>query len=168
MNTLVFVNTFTHSVTFVTDKMLTSIKRIIIWSGLNPTKIACDWEVLERGIKTWLGGHDLEAVVLEVYRPHTLTLVGRWDFEIEYSFGADGEGDMWVDPKAIRYAITKCGIDPAGCDYRIVVRTKPGRPEVEGWASARFLSTEGFVRYSVGTTIGANPLATRTAYWRKP
>lgn len=166
MSTLVFVNTYTHSVTFVTDKMLTSLRRIITWSGLDPGKMLRDWVVLEQGVKTWLESRHLETMVLEIYRPVTLSLVGRWEFEIEYGFGAD-EGQMWVDPDAIRFAIEKAGLNPAGCDYRIVVVTKPGRPSVDGWGPAELLSTAGFVRHAVGTTIGANPLAARTAYWRK-
>lgn len=167
MSTLVFVNTYTHSVTFVTDKMLTSLKRIIVWSGLDPGRLTRDWGVLERGIRTWLRGEHLWAVILEVYRPAPRTLVGRWDFAVEYGFGADGDGEMWTDTDAIRFAIAKARLNPAGCDYRIIVYTKPGSPDVEGWEPAQFLSTEGFVRHSVGTTIGASPLASRTAYWRK-
>ncbi len=167
MSTLVFVNTYTHSVTFVTDKMLTSLKRIIVWSGLDPQKLTRDWETLDRGIRAWLSGQSLLTVVLEVYRPGSRALVGRWDFEIEYGFTTYGDGEMWTDIDAIRFAIAKCGQDPSGCDYRIIVQTKRGAPNVEGWGPAEFLSTEGFVRHSVGTTIGASPLASRTAYWRK-
>lgn len=54
MSTVVSVNTYTHSVTYVTDKLLTSIKNIVRLSGLNPAKLASDWTVLERGIKKWL------------------------------------------------------------------------------------------------------------------
>lgn len=167
MSTLVAVNTYTHSVTYVTDKMLTSLKRIIIWSGLDPAKITSDWRTLERGIKTWLDTKHLDQLVLEVYSARTQKLVGRWDFDIRYSYTGDG-GEMWVDTDAIRFAIRKCGLNPAGCDYRIVADTKPGRPDVDGWVSTSLLSTDGLVRHSVGTTIGANQLATRTAYWRRP
>lgn len=167
MSTLVFVNTYTHSVTFVTDKMLTSLIRIIRWSGLDPGKLSRDWEALDRGIRTWLTSRHLRAVVLEVYRPASWALVGRWDFDIEYGCTVDGDGEMWTDTDAIRHAIAKAGLDPAGCDYRIIVDNKPGRPEVAGWGPTDFLATEGFVRHSVGTTIGASPLASRTAYWRR-
>ena len=79
----------------------------------------------------------------------------------------DGWDPVWVDPDAIRHAIKKCGFDPAGCEYRIIATTRPGRPEVAGWRPATMLSTEGFVRHSVGTTIAANSLSAGTAYWRK-
>jgi hypothetical protein len=169
MSTLTYVNTYTHSVTFVTDKMLTSLKNIIRWSGLDPAKLTGEWhwKTLELGVRTWLDSKHLEMISLEVYRPGTNVLVNRWDFPIEYSYGAGGDGSMWVDPDAIRYAIRKRGFDPAGCDYRIIAATKHGRPDVAGWGSATLLSTDGFVRHSVGTTIAANSLATQTAYWRK-
>jgi hypothetical protein len=167
MSTLVSVNTYIHSVTFVTDKMLTSLKLIIILSGLDPGKLTSDWGALERGIRTWLGTKDLKRVVLEVYRPGSQTLVNRWDFDIEYGFCSGDDGTMWIDPAAIRFAIKKCGFDPAGCDYRIIAVTKLGRQNVLGWGPATLLSTDGFVRHSVGTTIGANPLGTRTGYWRQ-
>lgn len=167
MSTLVFVRTYAHSVTFVTDKMLTSLKRIVVWSGLDPRKLTDDWGVLERGIGTWLRTRHLNQVVLEVFRGGTQRLVGRWDFDISYSDGTGGEGEMWIDADAIRYAIEKCGLNAAGCDYHIVAATKPGRPDVEGWEPATLLSTDGLVRHSVGTTIAAKPLATRSAYWRR-
>ncbi len=169
MSTLVYVNTYTHSVTFVTDKMLTSLKRILVWSGLDPAKLTSEWhwKMLERGVRTWLDTRHLEMLTLEVYRPGTNTLVNRWDFPIEYSYGSADDGSMWADPDAIRHAIKKCGFDPAGCDYRIIATTKPGRGDVAGWASATLLSTNGFARHRVGTTIAANSLAAGTAYWRK-
>jgi hypothetical protein len=167
MSTLVSVNTYAHSVTFVTEKILTSLKRIILWIGLDPAKLISDWGVLESGIKIWLNSKHLEMLTLEVYRPGGGTLVNRWDFDIEYSFGSGDDGAMWVDPDAIRNVIKKCGFDPSGCDYRIIATTKSGRPDVAGWGAATLLSTDGFGRHSVGTTIGANPLGTRTVYWRK-
>jgi hypothetical protein len=167
MSTFVSVNTYTYSVAYVTDKMLTSLKWIILWSGLDPDKLICSWDSLERGIKTWLRSRHLEVVTLEVYRPISSTLVGRWDFDIVYSFESDGDGGMWVDTDTIRYAIRKTGVDPHGCTYRIVVHNKPGRADVEGWGPAEYLSTSGFLRQSVGTAIGTDALASRVSYWRR-
>ena len=84
MNTLVSVNTRTHSITYVTDKLLTSLKNIIRLSGLNPGNLSADWQILERGIKRWLETEHLQHLHLEVYDPKTNKLVGRWDFEIFY------------------------------------------------------------------------------------
>ncbi len=126
MSTFVVVNTYTHSVTYVTDKMLNSIKNIIRLSGLNPAKLTSEWVGLERGIKRWLETEYLQEIHLEVYNPVTSALIGRWDFEIFYGF--TGDGAFWVDTDAIKYHILKAGVWPSTCEYRIVVTNKPGRP----------------------------------------
>ena len=165
MSTTVSVNTYTQSVTYVTDKLLTSIKNIIRLSGLNPGKLTEDWNVLERGIKTWLAAQDLEQVHLEVYKPTSDKLVGRWDFEINYGF--QGDGSFWQDPDAIKYHITKQGLWPNECEYRIVTTTKPNRVDVAGWCGTSLRSTNGFVKQSIGTTIDGSGLSSGTGYWRK-
>ncbi|MBA3920409.1 MAG: hypothetical protein H0X31_01350 [Nostocaceae cyanobacterium] len=82
MSTFVVVNTYTHSVTYVTNKLLLTLKEIINLSGLSPAKLADQWDVLERGIQTWLESRHLKLIVLEVYNPKTDNLVGRWDLAI--------------------------------------------------------------------------------------
>jgi hypothetical protein len=166
MSTTVFVNTYTHSVAYVTDKLLTSIKNIIRLSGLNPGKLTQDWEILERGINRWLDTEDLEEVHLEVFNPNNNKLVGRWDFEIFYGFSADG-ATFWLDPDVISYHIKKQGLWPSSCDYRIVVTTKPGRPDVLGWSNTTLRSIDGFIKQSIGTTINGGGLNASAGYWRK-
>ena len=165
MSSIVAVNTYTHAVTHVTDNLLRSIKNIIRLSGLDPSKFVDDWDTMERGIKTWLNTRDLEMVVLEVYEPKTDKLVGRWDFEIAYSFS--GDGSFFVDPEAIEYHIRKQGVHPSACKYRLVTTTKTGRPDVQGWTTTTFRSTNGLVRQSIGATIDGSGLSTTTSYWRK-
>ena len=52
MSTFVAVNTYTHSVTYVTGNILRSLQDIVRLSGLNPAQISEEWSVLERGIST--------------------------------------------------------------------------------------------------------------------
>ena len=165
MSTAVYVNTYIHSITYVTDKLLTSLKNIVRLSGLDPAKLAEDWEVLERGIKKWLDTKHLEQVHLEVYDPRTDGLVGRWDLEIHY--GYQGDGAFWQDPEAIRYHIRKQRLMPSACEYRVVASTKVGYPVVPGWSSTTLRSTDGFVKQSIGTTIDGSGLTTAAGYWRK-
>ena len=164
MSTNVVVNTYSHSVTYVTDKMLMSLKEIIRCSGLSPEKLSSEWGVLHRGIKTWIESKDLERVTLEVYNPKTDALVGRWDFDVFY--GWTGDGGMSADTDDIRYHIAKAGQWPSQCEYEIVMHTKKGRPNVEGWGTCTLRSTAGFVRQSIGTTINGQGLTTGSAYWR--
>ncbi len=164
MNTSVAVNTYVHSVTYVTDKMLMSLKEIIRCSGLSPAKLANDWTVLERGVSAWLSSRHLEVVTLEVFDPSNGALVGRWDFDISYE--GTGDGAMWTDPDDIRYHILKAGKWPSHCDYGILLTTKAGYPAVEGWSTTTFRSTDGFIRQSLGATIGSGSLSASAAYWR--
>ena len=165
MSTFVSVNTYTHSVTYVTDNILRSLKLIILLSGLSPEKVTSDWEVLERGIKIWLKGEYLKEVYLEVYDPKNDKLIGRWEFEIRYGF--TGDGGFWVDTDDIRYHIQKAGVWPSRCEYRVVVSNKPGRPDVPGWSQTSLRSTDGLIKQSIGTTIDGSGLSTGTSYWRR-
>lgn len=165
MSSFVIVNTRTHSITFVTDKLLSSLKNIIRLSGLNPEKLSNDWQILERGIRRWLETEHLQELHLEVYEPRTDKLVGRWDFGIFYGF--TGDGTFWVDTDAIKYHIRKAGLWPTDCEYRIVVTNRPGRPDVEGWSTTTLRSTDGFVKQSIGTTIDGSGLRAGSSYWRK-
>ena len=165
MSTVVSVNTYTQSVTYVTDKLLTSIKNIVRLSGLDPAMLVDDWSVIEGGIRTWLDGRYLEGVHLEVFNSKTDKLVGRWDFEIYYGF--QGDGSFWQDPDAIKYHILKQGLWPSECGYRVVTTTKSNRPNVSGWSSTTLRSTNGFVKQSIGTIIDGSSLSSGTGYWRK-
>lgn len=165
MSTKVTVNTYTHTVTYVTSKLLYSLQTIIREIGLDPAKLTKDWSTLEEGISTWLEARDLIEIVLEVFDERSGKLATRWDLEIVY--GYTGDGSLWTDTWAIKYAIEKAGFSPKGCDYRIIVRTKPGARSLSGWSSTEFKSTAGFNRYSLGSTIGGNGLASEASYWSK-
>jgi hypothetical protein len=165
MSTYVSVNTYTYSVTYVTDKLLNSIKKIILLSGLDPSKFTDDWEILENGISTWLNDKDLEQVHLEVFNSKTGNLVGRWDFEIFYNYS--GDGSFSQDPDAIRYHIRKQGLDPKDCKYGIIVSLKSGHRNVQGWSDTSLRSTSGFVKQSIGTTINGSGLSAAAGFWRK-
>lgn len=166
MASFVSVDTYTHSVTHVTDQMLRSLRMIIYWIGLDQKKFIEDWAILERAITTWLLSRHLETVVLEISHPTAGTLITRCEFNIDYGYGT-GDGSMWVDTDAIRFAIAKFGVIAPNCHYRIITKTKDGRPDVPGMVSATFLSTAGFVRQSLGTAIGTGSIGAQASYWRK-
>lgn len=167
MSTSTFVISYAYTVTYVTSKMLHLLSNIIRDIGLDPSNFARDWAVYEAGISTWLASHHLQRVTLQVYDPKTNDLVTRWDLEIVYS--TVGDGNLWVDAAAVRYAILKAGLAPSSCLYNVKVKLNdlPGRPYVRGWEDCTFRSTEGFRRYGVGATIGGNGLATETTYWSR-
>lgn len=164
MNTFVAVNTYTYSLTYLSEKLVYSLKEVIRESGLDPGRLANDWESTQDAVHTWLSTRDLLAVTLEVYSPWTDKLVLRWDFDVMYD--VQGDGSMWVDGDDLRYHIIKKGQVPSTCKYRVILRTKPGHPNVPGWGPCEFRSINGLSRHSIGTMINAaNGLGSRAAYW---
>ena len=166
MSTATFVISYAYTVTYVTSKMLHLVQNIIRDIGLDPSKFAKDWATYENGISAWLASRHLQRVTLEVYDPATNNLVTRWDLEIVYS--TVGEGNLWVDAAAVRYAILKAGLAPSSCLYDIKLNNLPGRPYIPGWEACTFRSTDGLKRYAVGATVGGNGISTETAYWSRP
>lgn len=163
--TAVAVNTYTHSVTYVADNILKSLKDIIRLSDLDPSELVGSWESNRRAIATWLESRHLEKVILEIFDPRTNALLVRWDLEIVY--GWTGDGGFFTDTEQLKYHIRKAGIAPSQARYRLLLRHKPGAPDVSGWGWATSRSTEGFSRQSLGSTVQHSGLGASTAYWRK-
>jgi hypothetical protein len=170
VTTSVRVNTYAYATTHVATNMLRSMKQIIRDSGLSTDNIRGQWEVLEDGVATWLNSGHLKALVLEIYDPSKRAgadLVGRFDFTIDYIYYGDGDGDLWLDPDTVAYAVRKNGSYPATCEYRLVADTAPDRPDVPGWSTTTFRSTAEFARHTVGTAIGGGSLGAGLAYYTR-
>ena len=165
--TAVVTYSYTNSVTYVAENILKSLKDIIRLSGLDPARFAEKWESNMRALKTWLDSEDLTKVVLEVYHPVNDVLIIRWDIDIVYSWTGDGDGSFWTDTEQLRYAIKKAGIVPSEAKYDLILNTKKGRPDVQGWGSCSYRSTEGMVKQSLGTTVEHSGLGGQAGYWRK-
>lgn len=161
MSTFTVSITYTHTVTYVTTKMLLTLKEIIREIGLDPARFTDSWDSYEQAISTWLSSRHLQRVTLEVYDPRSKGLVTRWDMDVVYS--TVGDGSLWVDTAAVRYSIAKAGLVPGHCRYDIILTTVHGRPDVVGWGSCVFRSTDGFTRFSVGATVGGSGLSAQTA-----
>src|SRR6266498_312365 len=144
--TAVAVNTYTHSVTYVADNILKSIKDVIRLSGLDPSNFVNSWDSSMRALRAWLESQHLERVVLEIFDPKTDKLVVRWDLDVVYNWS--GDGSFWVDTDQLKYHICKAGVAPNEATYRLLLQNKPGRPDVEGWSSTEYRSTTGFARQS--------------------
>jgi len=164
--TTVSVNTYTHSVVYVADNILKSLKDIIRLSELDPSNLADSWETNLRALRTWLETKDLERVVLEIFHPITDALIVRWDIDVVYSWSS-GNGSFWTDTSQLKYHILKAGVAPKDARYELLMHTKPGRPDVPGWSRGSYRSTAGMVRQSLGSTVEHYGLGASAAYWRK-
>lgn len=163
----VSVNTYTHSVTYLADNMLKSVKDIIVLSGLDPSAFVGDWEFYKTGMRTWLQSGHLEKVILEVFDPANDALIVRWDIEVAYGWSSDADGSFWTDTDQLRYAIRKSGVPPSRARYRFLVIRKEGFANVAGWVSVQFRSTNGMIRQSLGTTVEHSGLGASTSYLRR-
>lgn len=164
--TSVIVNTYTHSVTYVADNILKSIKDIVRLSGLDPSNLVDSWQSTMLALRTWLTSGHLEQIVLEIIHPNTDVLIRRWDIDVVYGWSASGDGSFWTDTDQLKYHIRKAGVAPSDAKYRLVMKNKPDWPGVAGWGPTAFKSTEGMVRQSLGSTIEHNGLGANAAYWR--
>ncbi|MHB8926573.1 MAG: HORMA domain containing protein [Bacillota bacterium] len=164
--TNVAVYSYTHSVTYVVDNILRSLKDIIRLSGLDPAKLVGSWQSNALALETWICSGHLQRVVLEVFDPATDALIVRWDIDIVYGWSS-ADGHFWTDTEQLSYHIRKVGLAPSQAGYRLLLETKDGRPDVEGWSPAVYRSTDGLVRQSLGSTIEHNGLGANAAYWRK-
>jgi hypothetical protein len=165
MSTSTFTVSNAFTVTYVTTKMLLVLKEIIREIGLDPSRFMDDFDTYENAVSTWISSRHLQRITLEVYNPKNDELVRRWDIEVTYT--TIGEGHMWVDTSAVRYAIAKAGLAPSSCSYDIKLRNAPGRPHVPGWGPCDLRSTDGFQRHSIGAIVGGNGLHGQTAYWTR-
>ncbi len=74
MSTFTVAITYTHTVTYVTTKILLTLKEIIREIGLDPVRFTDSWHAYEGAISTWLSSRHLQCVSLEVYDPRTQRL----------------------------------------------------------------------------------------------
>lgn len=163
--TSVSVNTYTHSVTYVSDNILKSLKDIILLSGLSPANFVNSWDSNLRAVRTWIESGHLTSINLEIYNPKSDELVYRWDIDIDYRYSA-GDGCFYTDTDQLKYHIRKAGISASSAKYSLILNNKPGRPDVEGWGAAEHRSTAGMTKQSLGSTISHSGLGAKTKYWR--
>lgn len=162
----VSVYSYTHSVTYVADNILKSLKDIIRLSGLNPANLVDNWASTLLALRTWLDSEHLERVVLEIYNPTTDKLIIRWDIDIVYSWSS-GDGSFWTDTEQLRYHILKAGVLPKLAKYQLIMHNKQGYPIVPGWVPTQYRSISGMVKQSLGSTIEHSGLGATAGYWRK-
>lgn len=162
----VAVYSYTQSVTYVADNILKSIKDIIRLSGLDPMNFVEQWSSNLLAMKAWLESGHLERVVLEVFDPQNDALITRWDIDVIYKWSS-GDGTFWTDTDQLKYAIRKAGVLPEKAKYTLLLQNKPGRPDVAGWGSREYRSTNSMVKQSLGTTVEHCGLGGNAGYWRK-
>lgn len=155
----------THTAAYVSDNILNVLRDIVREGGLDPTQLLDDWPVTGNAVRTWLSTGDLLQVTIEFFLPGSSAAAGRWDFPVSYD-GSGADDDMWVSRQNILRAIAKAPKPPANAKYDVILRTRPGRPDVAGMSSVEFRSTAGLVSRSAGLAIATPDIMAEAKYWR--
>ena len=166
MPTSVQVNVLAYATTHVATNLIRSLKQLVTECGLDAAKLLGQWQTLENGVATWLATRHLRGLTLEVYNLTTGALVKRFDFDIDYGYNPGGNGDLWIDPDTVSYAVTKAGAVPSSCSYDVFADTHNGRPDVAGWTRGTMRSTTHLDRRSVGVSVGGGDIGASLSYWK--
>lgn len=163
VNTLSYART--HTAIFVSDKMRTLFKALILNYGLDPQKLVDAWSGwVHNAAREWMETGDLMKFVIEFYQPGASNASARWDFPIRYD-GADID-QMWVDSDFLQGSLAKAPRPPAGCIYRILLVSRPGARDLPGLSTVAFLGLSGLSAREAGTVIGTPDIMASATYYR--
>jgi len=154
-----------HSIVFLTDNLLNTLREVIRENGISPHKLMQDWETIEHGMGTWLQSGHLTKVVVEFFMPNSDAAAAVWELPIGYD-GSGVEDDMWLDKAYLRQLIAKSRRPPSDCDYRILLCTKSGAPDVKGFSSTSFRATSHLTARQAGTVIATGHMTAGVTYWK--
>ena len=164
MSSTVVTLTEAHAVTLVTENMLDSMLEIIKETGLNPDKYVKQRDVYTNGISAWLESRHISRMVLEIIRPVSNELIRRWDIDIHYSEDG-GDGTFSVNTDKLKLAIYEARLEPWTAQYRVIVSTLSGAPQVPGWETTTLSPTDHLSREEIGETITAGGIKASAAVW---
>lgn len=134
----VVVDVMQKSVVYMTNTLFQVILWIAKGRGLSPDYITSNRDIIERGFFTWLVEEALESLHFEIVSRDGSKSLERWDLNFEYS--ANPNSEVRRPPiDQIDDFCKKLRELPKGTYYRILVRTKPGASDVEGWQPTNFM-----------------------------
>lgn len=166
---MTFVNTLTYARTqtaiYVSDKMRSLIRTLILNYGFDPQKLMDAWSGwVHEAARAWMETGDLQKFVIEFYQPGAANASARWDFPIRYD-GKDID-QMWIDTDFLHGSVAKAARPPAGCTYRILLVPRLGARDLPGMSDAAFLGLSGLTAREAGTIIGTPDIMASATYYR--
>lgn len=155
----------THTSTYVSDRLRNFLKLLVRYYGLDPQGVVDAWsEWVDCAARTWLESGHLLAITIEFYWLGSDVALARWDFPIRYD--GNGADEMWVDRPFFEDALAKAKAPLPGCSYRIVLKTAPGEPPVQGVGPTTLRSIRGLIGREVGTVIATPDIMASARYYR--
>lgn len=155
----VTVNVIETTFTFILNCVMQTVLLIARDRGLSLDYLRNKWDVIEKGLRTWLVEQTLECVCLEIYMPGADDAIERFDQEITYSASPSSETRI-PDREVLSEFCHKLGALPTGATYRVIVKLAPGASQVDGWSPTHFrhmLDSEGtpIMTYAYGQASGS-------------
>jgi hypothetical protein len=163
VNTLAYART--QTAIFVSDKMRSLIRTLVLTYGLDPQRLMDAWSGwVQDAARAWMETGDLMKIVIEFYRPGATVASARWDFPIRYD-GVDID-QMWIDSDFLQGSIGKAAKPPAGCTYRVLLQPRAGARRLPGLGDASYLSLGSLTAREAGTIIGTPDIMASATYFR--
>lgn len=162
--TRVRVDTHTQSVTYVVGGLLDLFRAFVEKLGLAPGYFSRLRDTLDLGLRTWLEGHHLRTVHLEIHRPSG-SLVTRIDVDIDYRTSTTNSTSFVLDLFLAGLLAKKVGPVAKSCEYRVIATLAPGAPPVQGWSSTSLLTSEGLVPWNIGEAVGSPDIGSSMQLW---
>ncbi|MGY2991209.1 hypothetical protein [Mesorhizobium sp. URHB0026] len=163
VNTLAYART--HTAIYVSDKMRTLLRALVLHYGLDPRKLVDAWSGwVHDAAREWMETGDLTSFVIEFYRPGAAYASARWDFPIRYD-GTDID-QMWIDSDFLKDSFAKAPRPPADCTYRVLLVHTPWARALPGLSDAAFLGLNGLAPREAGTVIGTPDIMASATYYR--
>jgi hypothetical protein len=148
--------TAARSVNYTATALLRLTSDIGAVRGLDLTYLQKNLEVIEAGLRTWILGQWLEKVRIEVYDPGTDQAVEVYDFGLAYEPSPGGRPETYeTKAESLREELSKLHKLRPGLDWRIIVQTKDGRPDVPGWSTTKTRDTGGLSRRDAGKVVSS-------------
>ena len=162
VNTLAYART--QTAIFVSDKMRSLIRTLVLTYGLDPQRLMDAWSSwVNDAARVWMETGDLVKIVIEFYQPGATVALARWDFPIRYD-GVDID-QMWIDSDFLQGSIGKAARPPAGCTYRVLLQPRAGARDL-GLSDASYLSLGSLSAREAGTIIGTPDIMASATYYR--
>jgi hypothetical protein len=150
------VNVAARSYTHTANALIHLASAIATSRGLDLQYLQEKLDVISSGLRTWLVGHNLEFMRVEVWDPRTGKAAEVYEFRLSYlPVGGDAAETFEIQAERLEAELARLRKLPPGLLWRIIVSTKPGSPGVPGWSAEKFRDISHLGRRDGGRVISS-------------
>lgn len=144
----------TRTAVHLTDAITGGFAFIISHLGLSVSYLETHWDVIERGLMTWIAEGSLADVYLEF--GDAADPIAVFEVPIEYNSAGQAKEEYVANRVRLARLATKIQQIPAGTPYRVVVSHNGSHTGVDGWSSTKLADRSGLATQNLGT-LGSGP-----------